>query len=459
MEKEIINYLGKKKIGLIGFGRSNYAVAEILDKYNINFKVFDKNDSSDKLHEFKNSKIEYSFGDSYLDKIDCDILIRSPVVKYNDKIYEAIKNGTEISSEISLFLKFCRSKNIFAITGSDGKTTSSNIIYELLKKSGKKVFLGGNIGLPMISKLFDISKNDYVVIELSSFQLFDCKIKPKISSITNISENHLDWHKDFNDYLDSKTNIVKYQDENDLLVLNYDNKFSDYIKNKSKAKVRYFSLKNKISNGCFLDNDEIVFADNYKFSHIIGKSEIKIPGIHNIENFLLSISSCFDFVSINDIRYVCKNFSGVNHRIKFVDEINGVKYFNDSIASTPTRVVKGAFSVFDKNIVLIAGGYDKKLDFYEFAEYVCKKVKILVLMGQTSNKIEECVLKSQIPSKPKIFKVNSMKEAVSVCYRNSIKNDVVLLSPACASFGMYKDFEERGNDFKNCVEELKQKFF
>lgn len=458
LKKEITKYLENKKIGLIGFGRSNYAVAKILDKYNIDFKVFDKNDCSEKLHEFKNSKIEYSFGDNYLDKINCDILVRSPVVKYSSEIYEAIKNGTEIVSEMSLFLKFCKSKNIFAITGSDGKTTSSNIIYELLKKSGKKVFLGGNIGLPMISKLFEISEDDYVVIELSSFQLFDCKIKPKIASITNISENHLDWHKDFNDYLESKTNIVKYQDENDLLVLNYDNEFSDYIKNKSKAKIRYFSSKSKLSNGCFLDKNEIVFAENNKILNIIDKNEIKIPGMHNVENFLLSISSCFDFVNIDDIRYVCKNFSGVNHRIKFINEIDGVKYFNDSIASTPTRVIKGAFSVFDKNIILIAGGYDKKLDFHEFADYICKKVKVLVLIGQTANRIEECVLKSKISSKPKIFKVNSMREAVSVCYRNSIKNDVVLLSPACASFGMYKDFEERGNDFKNCVNELKNNF-
>ena len=459
MKNKLIEYLENKKISLIGFGRSNYEIAKILDKYGIGFKVLDKNDCSEKLHEFKNSKVEYSFGDSYLDKIDCDILIRSPVVKYSDKIYDAIKNGTKVLSEMSLFVEFCKSKNIFAITGSDGKTTSSNIVYELLKRSGKKVFIGGNIGIPMISKIFEIGENDYVVIELSSFQLFDCKIKPKIASITNISENHLDWHKDFNDYLDSKCNIVKYQDENDLLVLNYDNEFSDYIKNKSKAKIRFFSSKSRVSNGCFLDNDEIIFSENGKLTNIINRNEIKIKGMHNVENFLLSISSCFDFVRLDDIKYVCRNFSGVNHRIKFISEINGVKYFNDSIASSPTRVIKGALSVFDKNIILIAGGYDKKLDFHELADQICKKVKILVLMGQTADQIKDSVLKSEVSIKPKIFKVNSMKEAVSVCYRNSIKNDVVLLSPACASFGMYKDFEERGNDFKNCVDKIKQNIY
>ena len=266
--KNLIEYLENKKICLLGFGRSNYEVAKILDKYNINFKVIDQNDCSEKLNEFKNSKIEYSFGDHYLEKINCDILVRSPVVKYNNEIYEAIKNGTKVLSEMSLFLKFCKSKNIFAITGSDGKTTSSNIIYELLKKSGKKTFLGGNIGIPMISKIFDIEENDYVVIELSSFQLFDCKIKPKIASVTNISENHLDWHKDFNEYLDSKTNISKYQDENDLLVLNYDNEFSNYIRDKSKAKIRYFSLRNKIPNGFFLNDNEILFAENNKIVNI-----------------------------------------------------------------------------------------------------------------------------------------------------------------------------------------------
>lgn len=456
LKDEIFKYFKGKKISLLGFGRSNYSISKIFDKCGIDFKILDKTDRFDKINEFKNSKVEYLFGEDYLSDIsNCDIVFRSPGIKYNDEMKNAVKNGVKFTSEISFFYKFCRSKNIFAITGSDGKTTSSNIIYEILKKSGKKVFLGGNVGIPVSSYIFEILKDDFIVLELSSFQLFDCKIRAKVSLITNISENHLDWHTNFEEYTNTKSNIFKNQNYDDLLVLNYDDKYSSYMKNKAKSKIRFFSLKNKLSNGTFLDDNQICFSENGNMFEVIDINNIKIPGMHNVENFMSAISCCFDFVSIDDIRYVCKNFSGVKHRIEFVSEINGVKYFDDSIASTPNRVIKGSLSLFKNNIILIAGGYDKKLDFKEFADCVCKKVKSLILMGQTANKIEKCVLESNVKTKPKIVKVSSMYEAVLESYRNSSQNDVVLLSPSCASFGMYNDFEERGNDFKKCVLKLK----
>ncbi len=454
LKSEIFKYFEGKKILLLGFARSNRAVSKLFDECEINFDVADEKLID--IGSFRNSKVDFFFGEKYLDAIsNYDAVFRSPGIKYNNKMKEALKKGVEFTSEISLFFRFCKSKNIFAVTGSDGKTTSSNMIYEMLKKSGKRVFIGGNIGIPIISYIFDILENDFVILELSSFQLFDSKIKPKVAVVTNISENHLDWHSNFDEYLESKMNVFRYQDKEDTLILNYDDKFSSYIGKQVSPNVRFFSTKNKISNGCFLRDHSIYFSDGKNENIIINIDKLKIPGTHNVENFMSAISACFDYVRIDDIRFVCENFSGVEHRIEFVREINGVRYFDDSIASSPTRVIKGALSVFTKNIILIAGGYDKKLDFHELADQICKKVKVLILMGQTADKIKDCVLKSRVKTKPKIFKVDSMKEAVWFSYRNSSQNDVVLLSPSCASFGMYKNFEERGNDFKNCVLNLK----
>ena len=458
LKYKIFRFFDKKKILLLGFARSNKAIADILDECKISFDIADKDKNSVSDEQFKNSKFKLFFGENYLDNIlSYDIIFRSPGIKYNEKMKEAKNRNIEFTSEIAFFCQFCKSKNIFAVTGSDGKTTSSNIIYEILKKSGKNVFIGGNIGTPIVSNLFDISENDFVVLELSSFQLFDSKIKPSVAVVTNISENHLDWHSDFDEYLESKINVSRCQDNKDVLILNYDNRFSKYIDKKVSSEVRFFSIKNKIPHGCFIDNENIYFSDGKNEEKIINKNEIKIPGMHNVENFMSAISACFDYVNLDDIRFVCRHFSGVEHRIEFVCEINGVKYFNDSIASSPTRVMKGALSIFTKDVILVAGGYDKKLDFSELADHICKKVKVLILMGQTADKIEDCVLKSGIIMKPKIFKVNSMKEAVLLSYRNSSQNDVVLLSPSCASFGMYKNFEERGSDFKNCVLNLENK--
>lgn len=448
----IYDYLKNKKIILLGFGKSNSAIANVLDDLKINFEIRDKNNCSNKLN-FKNSKVNHIFGENYSENLDCDIIFRSPGIRPDiEGINLAVRNGAILSSEIDLFMKFCPSKNIFAVTGSDGKSTTTSIIYEILKSSGKNVFLGGNIGTPIISQLNKISSDSYVVLELSSFQLMDLNINPKIAIISNISENHLDWHINFNEYVSSKFNIFKNNPE--LLVINED----DSILNKLKgSNIRSFSLNNKVENGCYLnENKDIIFSNHGKRSKIINCKDIKVPGIHNIYNYMASISACFDFVSIDDIKYVAQNFSGLNHRIEFIDEINGVKYYNDSIASTPNRVIKGSLSVFQDNIILIAGGYDKHLEFDKFADIVCNKAKVIILIGQTSDKIEKCINNSSFVKKPKIFKASSMADAVNLAKSNSVKNDIVLLSPACASFGMYNNFEERGMDFKKCVLNLRE---
>ncbi len=448
----IYDYLKNKRIILLGFGKSNSAIANILDDLKINFEIRDKNNCSDKLH-FKNSKVNHIFGENYSENLDCDIIFRSPGIRPDiEGINLAIKKGAILSSEVDLFMKFCPSKNIFAVTGSDGKSTITSIVYEFLKSSKKNVFFGGNIGVPIISQMDKISSDSYIVLELSSFQLMYSNINPKIAIISNISENHLDWHLNFDEYISSKFNIFKNNPE--LLVINED----DYILNKLKgSNIRSFSLSNKTENGCYINkNNDIIFSNHGEESKVINCKDIKIPGIHNIYNYMASISACFDFVSTEDIKYVAQNFKGLRHRIEFIDEINGVKYYNDSIASTPNRVIKGSLSVFKNNIILIAGGYDKNLEFDKFADIVCNKVKVIILIGQTSDKIEKCINDSNFVKKPRIFKASSMVDAVSLAKSNSVANDIVLLSPACASFGMYNNFEERGMDFKKCVLNLRE---
>lgn len=455
---KILEFVKNKKICLLGLGKSNIAIASVLNNLNVDFEVRDKNDCSEKLKKFKNSKIKKVFFENYLVDIDSDIIFLSPGIRPDIKELKlAVNNGAILSSEIDLFLRCCPTKNIFAITGSDGKSTTSSLVYELLKKSGKDAFLGGNIGIPVISQVKDISSNSYVVLELSSFQLMNLKINPKVAVITNISENHLDWHLSFNEYINSKFNIFKNQSCNNLLVVNHNDKISNKVLDICKSKIREFSLDFYVNNGCFIENNgDIIFSNNGQTKKVINKQDLNLLGDHNLENFLASVSACIDYVDINSIEYVAKNFKGLEHRIEFVDEINCVKYYNDSIASTPTRVIRGALSIFQNNIILIAGGYDKHLSFEKFAKIVCDKVKLLILIGQTSEKIEKCINDLKSDRKPMIFKSSSMSDAVNLANLKSSKGDVVLLSPACASFGMYNNFEERGNDFKNCVLNLKK---
>ena len=455
---KIFEFLRSKRICLLGLGKSNMAIASILNNLNIDFEVRDKSDCSDKLNQFTNSKIKKIFFENYLIDIDSDIIFISPGIRPDLKELKlVVNNGAILSSEIDLFLRFCPTKNIFAITGSDGKSTTSSLIYELLKKSGKDVFLGGNIGIPIISQIENMSSDSYVVLELSSFQLMNLVINPKVAIITNLSENHLDWHLDFDEYINSKFNIFKNQSRDNLIVINHDDEISNKVFNICKSKIREFSLDFHVNNGCFVEeNGDIVFANNGQERKIVNKQILNLLGNHNLENFLASISACIDYIDINSVECVAKKFTGLEHRIEFVDEINCVKYYNDSIASTPTRVMRGALSIFQNNIILIAGGYDKHLSFEKFAKFICGKVKLLILIGQTSEKIEKCINDLQFDVKPIIFKSNSMSDAVKLASLKSSKGDIVILSPACASFGMYRNFEERGNDFKNCVLNLKK---
>lgn len=353
---------------------------------------------------------------------------------------------------MELFFELCPA-DIIAVTGSDGKTTTTSLIYEMLKRGGYNCYLGGNIGSPLIGEVEKIKHNDKVVVELSSFQLQTMKMSPKIAVVTNITPNHLDWHTDFDEYISAKKTIFLNQGSDGKVVLNYDNDITREFNNETANGI-YFSRKNRLNNGYCLNDDMIIsfYNDGHIEREILSVEDIYIPGMHNVENYMAAIAAVDGLVSDDIIRKTAKEFVGVPHRIEFVRELNGVKYYNDSIASSPARTTAGLNS-FDKKVVLIAGGYDKKIPFEEFGSVVNNKVKSLVLCGFTADKIEDAVKSAQNYNENNIpiYKCSLFEDAVKKAKEIAEAGDVVILSPACASFDLFKNFEERGNTFKNIV--------
>ena len=458
--EEFNNYIKNKRVAIIGLGVSNIPLIDYLHSLGSNIMLFnnkpiDKLDSSilDKIYEYK---IEYSFGENYLSKLkNFDVIFRSPSCRPDlPEIVKEVERGAVLTSEIELVLEMCPGTTI-GVTGSDGKTTTTSLIYEILKEENLNCYLGGNIGIPLFTKIKDMKPEDYIVLELSSFQLMTMSISPNIAVITNISPNHLDIHKSYEEYIQCKANIFKYQDENDLLVLNYDNNITKEFGKIAKSKVIYFSSKEKLDNGVILDNEIIKECENGLRRHLINTKNIKLRGVHNSENICTAIAATSKIASIDSQIRAITNFIGVEHRLEFVRELNGAKWYNDSIASSPTRTIAGLNS-FSEDIVLIAGGYDKHLDYKPLAQPIINKTCKLILLGQTSDKIYNEVtqlLKSE-NKELDIFRVNTLEEAINKANEVSKKGDIVLFSPASASFDMFKNFEERGNKFKDLVNKL-----
>lgn len=461
--KDFIDDLKNKTVMFCGLGKSNMPFLEILAKNGTNIIAYDSK-PSDKiddsvvktLRHYENIKCYFS--DETAWDITPDVLVRTPGMNfYSEKINKMREKNVVVTSEMEIFFDYCPCA-IIGITGSDGKTTVTSIISEILKRDGKTVHVGGNIGTPLLPKIEKIRKDDIAVVELSSFQLISMRKSPEIAVITNISPNHLDIHSGMDEYVSAKKQIFLHQNAFSNTVLNYDNSETRKFANEVRGEVTFFSFSKKLKNGVWKDNDNnIVSSVNGKDKVIMNAADIKIPGNHNIENYLAAIACVRDMVSKESIIQTAREFEGVQHRIEFVREIGGIRFYNDSIASTPTRTISGALSVFDGNITLIAGGYDKKLTFTELASKINEKVSVLVLLGNTSEKIKNEVINSKNykPDKLKIFTVKSMQEAVIKAYENSPPNSSVVLSPACASFDLYKNFEERGNDFKNLVNKIK----
>lgn len=454
------NIVGKK-VAFCGIGKSNLPLVRMFRQKGATVVACDsrtKEQLGQIATELCELGVEMQLGENYLRNLgSVDIIFRTPGMKFDTpELVEARKNGVVVTSEMEMFFDLCPCK-IFAVTGSDGKTTTTTIISEMLKKSGKTVHLGGNIGNPILPEIENIAKNDVAVIELSSFQLISMRRSPDVAVVTNLAPNHLDIHRDMTEYIEAKRNILVHQNAFGKTVLNLDNDITKSFGNMTRGKTMFFSKQSRCENGAWLGEDGYIYMSvNGNDTRIMKETDIKIPGKHNVENYLAAIAALWSYVSIEDIVCVAKEFGGVEHRAEFVRKVNGAKYYNDSIASSPTRTISGTLSLYSNKIIMIAGGYDKKIPFDSLGPVIVDKVKLLILMGNTAGKIEDAVKSSSQYEFgcPEIIRVQSMEEAVQVAYQKAKDGDIVSLSPACASFDLYPNFAARGNHFKQLVNQL-----
>ena len=458
---EFETYIKGKKVAVIGLGVSNIPLIDYFYNLGANASFFDKRSieklDTDAVNKIKQYDFDLFLGEDNLKNLQgFSVIFRSPSCRPDTpEIVDEVNKGAILTSEIEMLMNTCPG-TIIGITGSDGKTTTTSLIYNIVKESGRNCYLGGNIGYPLFTKVGQMTPEDIVVLELSSFQLMDMQVSPHIAVITNISPNHLDIHKSYEEYIDSKKNIFKSQNENDILVLNFDNNITREIKNEAKGKVIYFSRKEKLDNGIIYDCEKIKECKDNVRRHILNVKDIHLRGKHNYENICAAIAATIDLIEPEIQVNAIKDFKGVEHRLEFIREINGTKWYNDSIGTSPTRTIAGLNS-FDEKIVLIAGGYDKHLDYTPIAKPIVENVSKLILMGATANKIEDVVkeeLERQGKSMP-IYNCKSLKDTVDKAYEVSNNKEVVLFSPASASFDLFKNFEDRGNQFKDIVNSIK----
>lgn len=408
---------------------------------------------------------DYRIGDGYLEGIgeDTDVIFKSPAVRFDlPELADARRRGVTVTTEMGEFLRLCPAR-IYAVTGSDGKTTTTTLLYKMLagehEKDGVRVWLGGNIGQPLFRYIREIRESDLVVLELSSFQLMEATLRPAVSVITNISPNHLDVHKSYEEYINAKKNIFLQQRPGAVTVLNADNAVTASLAPEVPCECRLFSYESVPENGVYCE-DGVIFRRKAGGApqEILKTSRIRLPGRHNTENYMAAIAAVADDVSVQTVEKIADTFGGVEHRLEFVRELRGVKYYNSSIDSSPNRTAK-ALSVFQgKQVVLIAGGKDKNIPYSEIGAPIAEKVKTLILTGPTAEKIEQAVRAefAQQGREPDlaILHCATYEEAVKCAQQSASCGDTVLLSPASTSFDMFRNFEERGNVFKKLVRAL-----
>lgn len=440
--EEFNNNLIGKKIAIIGLGVSNIPLLDYFKNIDCSVSIFSENEIEIDLSNY-NYQV-YTGNDCLENLVGYDIIFRSPSCLPNRKeLLEEKQRGCYITSEIEEVIKLSPCK-IIGVTGSDGKTTTTTLIDLVLRENGYKTYLGGNIGTPLFTKIKDMKSDDIVVLELSSFQLMNMEVSPDISVITNIVPNHLDKHSNMEEYIDAKKNI--YRNSDGILVLNKDNDITNKIE--SNREIRYFS-RHKKTNAFYVIDGLIYFNDKVVFD----TKNLKIRGVHNYENICTCMSAIYDMVDIDKSFKTISNFKGVEHRLEFVREINGVKWYNDSVSSSPTRTIAGINS-YEEEIVLIAGGYDKNLDYSPIARPILDKVKVLILFGSTKDKIYNAVINEKKDEDIKIYIESSLEDVVSRAYDTAKCGQIVLFSPASASFDMFKNFADRGIKFKNLVNSL-----
>lgn len=455
---EYVNSIKDKRIAVIGVGVSNTPLINLLLSCGCNVTVCDKRSLSEmgmEALDLINRGAKLKLGEDYLEGLDHDIIFRTPGLMPFDPHLEAAKaRGSLITSEMEVFFALCPCKTI-AVTGSDGKTTTTTIISELLKAAGYRVHLGGNIGHPLLCEIPETVADDIAVLELSSFQLHSMYCKPNVAVVTNISPNHLDKHKDYQDYIDAKRAEFEHQNEDDKLILNFDDEHSAYYAHFAHAPVSYFSDKNRVDRGVICENGVILRVNGTEQQEIMGAEEIKLPGEHNLLNYLAAFAAVDGLVSNEICRQVAMRFAGVEHRLEQVRVLNGVTYINDSIGTSPTRTSAGLHALKVKPIV-IAGGYDKHIPFDGLGDELCRFAKRVFLTGDTAESIHKAIVNSPYYAESglEIQRIDDFKEAVLAASASAEPGDIVLLSPACAAFDRFKNFAERGKYFKEIVMEL-----
>ncbi|MBR6741753.1 MAG: UDP-N-acetylmuramoyl-L-alanine--D-glutamate ligase, partial [Clostridia bacterium] len=394
-------------------------------------------------------------GEDYLENLEVDMIFRTPGINFNlPELESARKKGIAVTSEMEVFFDLCPA-TIFAVTGSDGKTTTTTLIAKMLEAEGKRVFVGGNIGKPLLPEIENITKDDFVVVELSSFQLISMRKSPDIAVVTNVAPNHLDVHKDMDEYVEAKKNVILHQNAFSRTVLNEDNDITQSFKPFVRGQSLSFSMEKPLKIGAWLDQNGIIHMSYRGIdAPIMSRQEIAILGDHNVENYLTAITAVWGYVGADSIRKVAREFGGVEHRIELVREVNGVKYYNDSIATSPTRTI-ACLKAFPQKIWVIAGGYDKHIPYEPMVPYVLDKVEKLLLCGATAEKIKTAVLSDKnYKGLPEIIEVEDIAAAVDYAHKNTKSGDIVALSPASASFDKFPNFVARGNYFKELVNKL-----
>ena len=441
-----------KRIAVLGLGVSNRPLVKLMLRYGCTVVGCDRT-PREKLDaqvlELENLGCTLKLGDTYLDDLQADLVFRTPGMHPGNPALVALREkGAKVTSEMEVFFSLCPCTTI-AVTGSDGKTTTTTLISEMLKAAGKTVWLGGNIGTPLLPLVDEMEEDHFAVVELSSFQLMDMTHSAHIAVVTNLAPNHLDVHKDMDEYVDAKKNIFKFQGKEDKLILNLDNAITASFT--GNGSTRWFSRLGKTDNGICMDGD-FLCRDGVK---ILDKKTIAIPGEHNVENYMAAILAVEGLVDDETIRHVAESFGGVEHRIELVRIKDGVRYYNDSIASSPSRTIAGLKS-FTQKVCLIAGGYDKHIPYDVLGPYICRGVKRLYLGGATGNLIRQAVenCPEYDPETLKIVDCGDFTSAVMAAAKDAQSGDIVLMSPASAAFDQFKNFMERGKYFKKLVKEL-----
>lgn len=454
--EQYLDSLQGKTVAVIGIGVSNRPLIELLAARGISVTARDRQQRQalgDYAGHLEAMGCRLCLGEEYLDGLNEDVIFRTPGMRPDvPELAAAVARGSTLTSEMEVFFEVCPCP-IIAVTGSDGKTTTTTIIAELLRSAGKTVHLGGNIGHPLLAETPSIQPEDVAVLELSSFQLMTMGRSPHIAVITNLSPNHLDVHKNFAEYITAKENIFTHQNTQDIAVFNADNSITAQQAERALGRARLFSRKNEVEDGVFLRDGKIIARHGGQERVVMNREDIRLPGEHNVENYLAAIAAVDGMVSDDRIAAFARSFGGVEHRIELIRTLDGVRWYNDSIASSPSRTIAG-LRAFPEKVILIAGGKDKGISYAELGPVVNDHVKLLLLCGATAGVIRESVEQAENYQGLEIIDVADYHQAAQIARERAAEGDVVILSPASTSFDRFKNFMERGKAFKEVVNGL-----